>query len=148
VTAETPPRLVVICSSKTGQARLERAADALLGRMPPEMAARLARQVLVFALDAELHAGFCQQLSDPTSATGRLAAERVRQHAGPEDPLYLIVVRLDYPRPDLERLLGHELGHVFLGHPAAAAREQLDDAALAEQEQEANAFAARFAAGF
>jgi hypothetical protein len=144
------PRLSIVCSSPEGAARLERVAAALLGRMPVELAARLARRVLIFALDGERHAAFVQGLGGPHDATERLARERTRQGEAAvrsAEPLALIVLQLDARwRQSLEHTLAHELAHVELGHAdaAAVAAEPLTDEELTERERTADVWAERW----
>jgi len=147
------PRLSIVCSSLEGQARLERIAAELLGRMPPDMAARLARRVMVFALDGTRHAAFAQGLGGPHDATEQLAREHVRQGQGGTDTraetLALIVLQLDARwRQSLEHTFAHELGHVELGHTdaAAVAAAPLTDEELTERERAADEWAARYLA--
>jgi Zn-dependent peptidase ImmA (M78 family) len=144
------PQLAIICSSESGRARLTRAAAALLSRMPPELAAMLARRVIVVALDTEKHAAFCQGFGDAQDLVGQLAAERVAQGsaATPADQLVLIAINLDAPHrpPGVAFTLAHELGHVACGHvdiPTAAAAP-LSEEQIDEREREADAFAERY----
>lgn len=139
------PKLNVMCSSPEGLARLGRAAAALLGRLPAEVAARVVRSCVVFALDGERHAGFAQGLGSPRDVTQGLAAERVRQGAGAED-LTIIVLALDGHRQNLAWILAHEVGHVVRGHTALARglAASLTDHELAALEREADDFANQY----
>ena len=141
---ETRPRLSICCSSPEGRRRLERVAEEILARMPQELAARLARTVMVFALDGVRHAGFAQGIGGADDATGLLAEERVRQQAPPEN-LTIIVVRLDeqHRPPSDAQLLAHELGHVAEGHTTARLVAASGDEREA-MERAADAFAAKY----
>jgi Zn-dependent peptidase ImmA (M78 family) len=139
------PTLAIICSSAAGHERLKRAAAGLLGRMPPDLAAMLARRVMVVALDGTKHMAFAQGL-----VVGQLADERVAQGAAatPADQLVLIVINVDarHRPPGLAFTLAHELGHVACGHvdvPAAAAAP-LSEEEITAKEREADAFAERY----
>jgi len=144
----TGPTLTIRCSSAKGQARLDRAAAEILGRMPLALAERLARSVIVFALDNEEHGAFCQGLGSPQDATAALARERVRQgpRATADDELTVIVLALR-PLRNLARTLAHELGHVACGHTSTAqgAAAPLSDEELTDREQQAEAFASLYA---
>lgn len=141
---ETRPRLSICSSSQEGRLRLESVAADLLARMPQELAARLARTVMVFALDGVRHAGFAQGIGGADDATGLLAEERVRQQA-PRENLTIIVVRLDeqHRPPSDAQLLAHELGHVAEGHTNARLVAASGDERQA-MEREADAFAAKY----
>ena len=139
------PRLTICCSSADGRVRLERVAEALLAKMPAELAATLARTVMVFALDGTRHAGFAQGVGGAEDATLALADERLRQRARPGEYLTVIVVRLDEAHriPSDVQLLAHELGHAALGHTQARLLAASGD----EREQygrDADAFAAHY----
>ncbi|HUM15848.1 MAG TPA: hypothetical protein VL086_09170 [Candidatus Nitrosotalea sp.] len=144
-------RLSIVCSSPEGQARLDRIAAELLERMPPDMAARLARRCLVFALDGTQHAAFVQGMGGPQDAVTQLAIERTRQGeaaARAAEPVAVIVLQLVARwRQSLEHTLAHELGHVDLGHTeaSAVAAALMTDEELTERERAADAFAARYA---
>jgi hypothetical protein len=146
----TPPRLAIRCSSAEGQAWLERVAAELLARMPREVAERLARRVLVFALDGRRHSAFVQGMGGPQDATEQLALERVRQ--GPaavrtSEPLAVIILHLEAGfRHSLAATLAHELAHVELGHTeaAAVAVAPLSDDELTAREREADTLAERW----
>lgn len=136
--SETPPRLPIVCSTPEGRQRLERVAADLLSRMPPELAARLARTVMVFALDTSKHSAFAQGLGTSEDATRQLAEERTRQQADPREHLSIIVLNLDESRrlPSDAQMLAHELAHHDLGHTNATLlaangddREQIERAA-------------------
>ena len=146
--APRTPELSIICSSVDGRERLVRIAAELLGRMRPELAARLARRVMVVGLDGTKHAAFAQSLSFG-DVTGQLARERVAQGEAAKlsEPLVLIVINLDahHRSPSLERTVAHELGHVACGHTdQAPTAERLTAEQLDEREREAEAFADRY----
>jgi hypothetical protein len=115
--------------------------------MAPELAAQLARKVMVLALEGTRHAAFAQGFGGPQDVTQQLAQEQAAQGEPPESMAF-IVINMDarHHPPSLERTLAHELGHVALGHTdrMAAAAEPLTTDQIDEIEAEADAFAARY----
>src|SRR5262245_46855941 len=107
--------------------------------MPPELAAQLARTVIVFALDGVVHGAFAQGLGRAEDGVLKLAEERTRQRVDQHEPfLTVIVMHLGSPHslPSEANTLGHELGHAALGHTHAALTAASGDA-REEQEREA-----------
>lgn len=142
------PRLAISASTPRAHARCTRAAEALLARMPPDDAARLARTCVVFVIDEEQHRGFAQRLGEAGDVTGQLAAERIRQRAAKDEILHVIVISLRNVT-NVEWLLGHEAGHVLLGHcTSSAAAASLSDEQLDALEREADAFAEQYGSGW
>jgi hypothetical protein len=117
--------------------------------MPPELAAMLARRVIVVALDTEKHAAFCQGFGDAQDLVGQLAAERVAQGSA-ATPADQLVADRDQPGrtaspPGVAFTLAHELGARRVAGTwipdrgrGALSEEQID-----EREREADAFAER-----
>jgi Zn-dependent peptidase ImmA (M78 family) len=146
----SPPDLAIICSSADGLKRLERLAAGVLSRMDAELAARLARRIMLIGLDGTKHAAFAQGLGGPQDVTLKLANEQVKQNSAAQESLAMICINLDARRHDagLEMTLAHELGHVALGHTdaSAVAAEPLTAEQEEQLEREANRFAARYVA--
>src|SRR5262245_427922 len=110
--SDAPPRLAISSSSPSGLARVRRAAEAVLGRMPAALAADLAALVMLCVLDGREHMAYVQVF---VSASEQLGQERERQGRAAGEPFAIVVLRLTATTP-LQRILGHELAHVVLGH--------------------------------